>query len=199
MPAFSGTTIQRLEPEFRGLVDELINSFIDGGACEFMRDFANPYAGRVLTLLLGLPRSDAPELLRLTADIAPALGVTFKQEIDKIDRATEELFRFCDEAIADRKRNPRDDFMTELVAATRQKDGLSDEELRNLAPILVMGGVDTTRNQLGLGLSLFLQHPEQWTLLAERPEPRAACHGGGDACPSHGNLGDARGHRGFRL
>jgi cytochrome P450 len=175
MPAFSGTTIQRLEPEFRGLVDELIDSFVDDGTCDFMRDFANPYAGRVLTLLLGLPRSDAPELLRLTSDIAPALGVTFKQEIDKIDRATEELFRFCDKVIADRKRNPREDFMTELVATTNQEDGLSDEELRNLAPILVMGGVDTTRNQLGLGLSIFLQYPAQWELLAERPElaPRA--------------------------
>ena len=140
MPAFSGTTIQRLEPEFRALVDELIDTFIDKDSCDFMSDFANPYAGRVLTLLLGLPRSDAPELLRLTSDIAPALGVTFKQEIDKIDRATGELFRFCDAVIADRKRNPRDDFMTELVATTSQADGLSDEELRNLAPILVMGG-----------------------------------------------------------
>jgi cytochrome P450 len=170
MPAFSGPTIQRLEPEFRALADELIDSFIDQGSCEFMRDFASPYAGRVLTLLLGLPRGDAPELLRITSDIAPALGVTFKQEIDKIDRATAELFRFCDAVIADRKRNPRDDFMSELVATTLQEDGLSEEELHNLTPILVLGGVDTTRNQLGLGMSMFLQYPEQWTLLAERPE-----------------------------
>ena len=42
--------------------------------------------------------------------------------------------------------------------------------------MLVFAGVDTTRNQLGLGMSVFLQHPKQWQLLAERPElaPRAA-------------------------
>ena len=42
--------------------------------------------------------------------------------------------------------------------------------------MLVFAGVDTTRNQLGLGMSVFLQHPEQWQLLAARPElaPRAA-------------------------
>jgi cytochrome P450 len=170
MPAFSGSAIQRLAPEFRELADELIDSFIDEGSCEFMRDFANPYAGRVLTLLLGLPRSDAPQLLQITSDIAPALGVTFKQEIDKIERATEELFRFCDAVIADRKINPHDDVMSRLVAATSQEDGLSDEELRNLTPILVLGGVDTTRNQLGLGMAMFLQYPEQWNLLAERPD-----------------------------
>jgi cytochrome P450 len=170
MPAFSGSTIKRLEPEFRALADQLIDAFIDAGNCEFMHDFANPYAGGVLTLLLGLPRSDAPQLLRITSDIAPALGVTFKQEIDKVDRATEELLGFCDAVIADRKLHPRDDFLSELVAATAQEDGLSDEELRNLTAILVLGGVDTTRNQLGLGMSMFLQHPDQWRLLAERPD-----------------------------
>jgi cytochrome P450 len=170
MPAFSGSTIKRLEPEFRALADQLIDAFIDAGNCEFMHDFANPYAGGVLTLLLGLPRSDAPQLLRITSDIAPALGVTFKQEIDKVDRATEELLGFCDAVIADRKLHPGDDFLSELVAAAAQADGLSDEELRNLTAILVLGGVDTTRNQLGLGMSMFLQHPDQWRLLAERPD-----------------------------
>src|SRR4029079_15001098 len=170
MPAFSGSTIKRLEPEFRALADQLIDAFIDAGNCEFMHDFANPYAGGVLTLLLGLPRSDAPQLLRITSDIAPALGVTFKQEIDKVDRATEELLGFCDAVIADRKLHPRDDFLSELVAATAQEDGLSDEELRNLTAILVLGGVDTTRNPLGLGMSMFLQHPDQWRLLAKRPD-----------------------------
>jgi cytochrome P450 len=119
---------------------------------------------------LGLPRSDAPQLLRITSDIAPALGVTFKQEIDKVDRATEELLGFCDAVIADRKLHPGDDFLSELVAAAAQADGLSDEELRNLTAILVLGGVDTTRNQLGLGMSMFLQHPDQWRLLAKRPD-----------------------------
>jgi len=170
MPAFSGSTIKRLEPEFRALADQLIDAFIDAGNCEFMHDFANPYAGGVLTLLLGLPRSDAPQLLRITSDIAPALGVTFKQEIDKVDRATEELLGFCDAVIADRKLHPGDDFLSELVAAAAQADGLSDEELRNLTAILVLGGVDTTRNQLGLGMSMFLQHPDQWRLLAKRPD-----------------------------
>ena len=105
-----------------------------------------------------------------------ALGVTFKQEIERIESATEELYGFCDEVIADRKANPRDDFMSQLIATTKAPDGLSDEELRNLTLMLVFAGVDTTRNQLGLGMSVFLQHPKQWRLLAARPElaPRAA-------------------------
>jgi cytochrome P450 len=44
-----------------------------------------------------------------------------------------------------------------------------------LAEAVLMAGTDTTRNQLACSVALFAQHPEQWTLLAERPElaPRA--------------------------
>ena len=135
-----------------------------------MGAFANIYAARVLTLLLGLPASDAPRIFKLASEMGLALGVTFRQEIDRIERATVELYGFCDDVIADRKKNPGDDFMSQIVATTTVKDGLSDEELRNLTLMLVFAGVDTTRNQLGLGMSVFMQHPEQWRLLAARPE-----------------------------
>ena len=36
--------------------------------------------------------------------------------------------------------------------------------------LAVFGGIDTTRNQLGLAMSMFVEHPDQWRLLAERPE-----------------------------
>jgi cytochrome P450 len=35
---------------------------------------------------------------------------------------------------------------------------------------VIVGGTDTTRNQLGCAVSLFAEHPDQWALLAERPE-----------------------------
>ncbi|WP_236950359.1 cytochrome P450 [Mycobacterium sp. MS1601] len=36
--------------------------------------------------------------------------------------------------------------------------------------LLIFGGIDTTRNQLGLAIQTFLDHPDQWALLGERPE-----------------------------
>ena len=36
--------------------------------------------------------------------------------------------------------------------------------------LLIFGGFDTTRNQLGLAMQAFLDHPGQWRLLAERPD-----------------------------
>src|SRR5207244_1913586 len=48
--------------------------------------------------------------------------------------------------------------------------GLSGAELRDSLVLLIFGGFDTTRNQLGLAMQAFLDHPAQWRLLAERPE-----------------------------
>ncbi len=36
--------------------------------------------------------------------------------------------------------------------------------------LIVFGGMDTTKNQLGLAMQLFIDHPDQWELLAARPE-----------------------------
>ena len=48
--------------------------------------------------------------------------------------------------------------------------GLTAAELRDSLVLLIFGGFDTTRNQLGLAMQAFLDHPGQWRLLAERPE-----------------------------
>ncbi|HEY1322126.1 MAG TPA: cytochrome P450, partial [Streptosporangiaceae bacterium] len=52
-----------------------------------------------------------------------------------------------------------------------QRDaGLTAAELRDSLVLLIFGGFDTTRNQLGLAMQAFLDHPGQWRLLAEHPE-----------------------------
>ena len=47
---------------------------------------------------------------------------------------------------------------------------LSDEELRDTVILLFRGGIDTTRNQLGLAMDLFVRNPDQWVLLRDHPE-----------------------------
>ena len=80
------------------------------------------------------------------------------------------LYGYADELIADRGRELRDDFVSTLVEAHHGEDRLSADELRVSLVLLIFGGMDTTRNQLGLAMQSFLGLPDQWRLLAERPE-----------------------------
>ncbi|AWT57489.1 cytochrome P450 [Mycolicibacterium smegmatis] len=170
-PAFSPKLIGSLVPRFQALANELIDDFAEPDRCEFVSEFAEPYAARVIAIMLGLPEEEWKVISTESATIGLALGVTLREDLPKIEAAVQRLYEYSDELIADRRANPRDDFMTTLVNASRPDDGrLSDKELRDAILLLIFGGFDTTRNQLGLAMQTFMKHPDQWRLLGERPD-----------------------------
>ena len=89
--------------------------------------------------------------------------------------AQDELNEYTRKLIEERRAVPRDDLLTDLIAAEEAGDKLTTEELEMMVEAVIVGGTDTTRNQLGLALVLFAENPEQWNILRERPElaPRA--------------------------
>src|SRR6478735_4420694 len=72
--------------------------------------------------------------------------------------------------IAVRRDRPDDDLLTALIAAEEAGDKLSNDEMVMMVNAVIVGGTDTARNQLGCAAALFAEHPDQWALLAERPE-----------------------------
>jgi cytochrome P450 len=169
-PAFSPKLIGSLAPRFKALGEELVDTFVDEGHCEFVSQFAEPYAARVIAMMLGIPESEWKTIATWSSDMGLALGVTFKEDLPRIEAALEGLYGYADDLIADRRVNPGEDFVSRIVLAQRDEDSLSHEELRVMLVLLIFGGMDTTRNQLGLALQTFMDHTDQWRLLAERPE-----------------------------
>ncbi|WP_405647731.1 cytochrome P450 [Streptomyces uncialis] len=169
-PAFSPRLIGALVPRFQALATELIDGFAEPDRCEFMTEFAEPYAARVIAVMLGLHESQWPVIARESTTLGLAMGVTIRQDLERIEDALAALHDYADELITDRRRQGRDDFVSRLVSTSRDTDKLSDAELRDGLVLLIFGGFDTTRNQLGLAMQSFVRHPDQWRLLAERPE-----------------------------
>jgi cytochrome P450 len=169
-PAFSRRIIDRLRPRFGALAGELTGSFAASGRCEFMSEFAEPYAARVIAILLGIPEEDWPTIAAQSAAVGLAMGVRIAEHLPRIEAALAALYGYADAQIADRRRRPRDDFVTCLVRPPAGQERLTTTELRDSLVLLIFGGFDTTRNQLGLAMQAFLDHPGQWRLLGERPE-----------------------------
>ena len=65
---------------------------------------------------------------------------------------------------------PTSDLLSDLIRAEDDGDRLDAAELRMLAGGLLLAGTDTTRNQLAASVDVLCEHPDQWALLAERPE-----------------------------
>jgi cytochrome P450 len=168
-PAFSRRVIHAVVPRLRALAGELIDSFAEPGRCEFMSEFAEPYAARVIAILLGIPEEQWPAIAADSATIGLAMGVRIREHLPAIEAALARLHDYADALIADRRAGPRDDFVTTLVRS-QGRDRLTPGELRDSLVLLMFGGFDTTRNQLGLAMAVFLEHLQQWRLLARRPD-----------------------------
>jgi cytochrome P450 len=169
-PAFSAKTIASMQDDFIALANELIDEFASTGRCEFVSQFSEPYAARVVAKLLGIPEEEWTTIAELSAVIGLSLGVTFKDDLPQIEEALDQLYDYCDAIIADRTANPREDFSTALVQASSEGEKLSHRELRDSMALLVFGGYDTTRNQLGLAIKSFAEQLDQWAILADNPD-----------------------------
>jgi cytochrome P450 len=171
MPAFRNKTIAGFRPQFRALADELVDGFADRGEVEFISEFAEPYAARILCQLLGLPEEEWEQLAHWADDLGKSFGIAVKQDLPRIEAALQGLYGYVDDVVEKRLAAPADDLVSALVRASTEEDGrLSRDELGVALVFLAFAGMETTRNQLGLALQTLLAHPDQWKLLAEQPE-----------------------------
>ncbi len=170
MPAFRNKTIAAMRPAFQSLADELIDAFADRGRVELIGEFAEPYAARIICALLGLPDDDWPQVAHWADDLGAAFSIDVGRQVPRIEAAIEGLRGYVDAAVAERRREPRDDLVTTLVHATDHGDRLSPDELSVALVFLAFAGMETTRNQIGLAVQTLLAHPDQWRLLGERPD-----------------------------
>ncbi len=169
-PAFSSRHVDGLVPKFQELANELIDSFADDGQCEFVHQFSDPYATRVMCRLLGVSDHNWEELALYAEKMGLALSIAAKDRLDEVEWGLAKMGEYADSLIAERRATDKDDFLQTLVDANEDGDRLTDEELRDTVILLFQGGIETTRNQLGLGIDLFINHPEQWQLLRKHPE-----------------------------
>ena len=70
----------------------------------------------------------------------------------------------------ERRAHPQDDLVSRLVHADVDGDSLSELEYCNMFQILILAGNETTRTTLTHGMGAFIDYPDQWELLRERPE-----------------------------
>jgi cytochrome P450 len=169
-PAFSPKTIEPLAPFFASLANELIDNFIDKGSCEFMSEFAEPFSARVITGLLGLDNELWPKVADLATKLGYVFSVTIKEDLPLIEEGLQGILDISNELINKSRLNTKDDFVGTLLKATLDGKAITDEELLSLVSLLIFAGFDTTRNQIGLGIKTFSNHPKQWRLLGENPD-----------------------------
>ena len=169
-PSFSPRAADRLRPFMREVMNSLIDPVAKNGKCDLATDICDPYPIPIICELLGAPKKDWQLFSRWAEDVLRIFNATASEELDVIFKAQDELGAYTRQLIADRRSLPADYLITSLIAAEEAGDKLDEAELEMMVEAVIVGGTDTTRNQLGCSIALFAEHPEQWKLLAEQPE-----------------------------
>jgi cytochrome P450 len=173
--AFSPRSADRLRPFMREVMNGLIDPVAASGTADIVADITEPYPIPIICELLGAPKEDWQLFSRWAEDVLRVFNANVLDELDIIKVARKELNAYTMQMISERRNDPREDLLTDLIAAEEDGDKLDTEELMMMVNAVIIGGTDTTRNQLGCSVALFAEHPDQWKLLAEDPDiaPRA--------------------------
>jgi cytochrome P450 len=147
---------------------------VAAGDCEFVANVTAPFPLAVIAWILGAPSRDWELLFRLTNEIIGKDDPEYRREGETpgqtIKRARGELHEYLADLIADRRRDPREDLVTELVNSTLNGAPLTDEQLLAYSELFVEAGNETTRNAISGGLLAFCENPDEWKKLQDRPE-----------------------------
>jgi len=169
-PAFTPASANRLRPTMRAVVGQLDDRVVHRGECELVAEVCEPYPIPIICELLGAPPQDWKLFSAWATDIFRIFNNNLAEDLPLIEQADLELTAYVSDMIAERRADPREDLLSDLIAIEESGDRLSTDEMAMLAQAVLMAGTDTTRNQLACSVALFTEHPDQWALLAERPE-----------------------------
>ncbi len=169
--AFTPRAVTEMQPRTQAIAAELLSRCADSGEMDAVNDFAAPLPVTVIASMLGIPSNDYPLFKRWSDDLVKiADGTLAAAAFPQAERSAAELYRYLEDAFADRRRASRDDLISRLVAARDEGDALSNDELFATCVLLLIAGHETTTNLIGNGTLALLRNPDQLELLHRRPE-----------------------------
>jgi cytochrome P450 len=167
--AFTRQMVYDLEPFIKRVADELIDRVIDVGRMDIIDDFAVPLPALVTGQMLGISRECIADLKQWSGDMFALFGAGLATDevIEATHRSLIACKKYFDDLIAQRRKNPGDDLIGQLIAAEEQGSTLSEEELTGICITLMAGAYETTTHLIANGLLALLQHPDQLQRLRE--------------------------------
>ena len=160
--------------QMRGFIQALIDRQIDTVASlrefDFIEDLAAPVPGFVIGEMLGVPEQDRPQLRTWSEDIVqffePERTAAHRQ---LAEQATTEFATYLETLVEQRRGQPGDDLLSEMIQWQDSPVRLSQVELISTAMTILMAGHGSTIDAAGNGMLALLQHPEQSVALQADP------------------------------
>ncbi len=160
---FTTQRVARMEPWIREVARQSLDAIDPAGPIDLVDRIAVPLPMQVIAVLLGVPPEDADQFKRWSdAVVELGGGETVAANV----RVMGELITYLGGVITERRREPRDDLVSHLLASEIDGRRLTDAEMGMFCVTLLVAGNETTRNLISGGALALAQHPDQRDALA---------------------------------
>jgi cytochrome P450 len=158
--AFGRGHVERMRPRIEELVDAMLDQL--DGTVDILAEYAEPLPVYVICDLLGVPRADHVQL----REWSQAIVHMYEQDVDQTVRdeavaAATDFAEYVRGVIAERRADPGEDLISDLLAERDGAAGLSDEELVASVVLLLNAGHEASVNVFGNGIHALLTHSDQ--------------------------------------
>jgi cholest-4-en-3-one 26-monooxygenase len=174
---FTPRAVRARGAEIDRIAGEVVDTAAPVGAAgelDFVERIAAPFPLAVIAWVLGVPHDDWELLFRWTNEIIGKDDPEYRRPGESpgqtIKRARGEVHGYFRRLIEQRRREPRDDLVSDLVRGEIDGAPLTEEQLISYCELLVEAGNETTRNAVSGGLLAFCERHEEWEKLRARPE-----------------------------
>lgn len=152
-------------------IDDLLTPHLARGEIDIIKDLAIPLPTRVISDFLGIPESDRNHLRNLAAQFFPIFSPMQAPDVlNGIEHSIGEFEEYLRVLINERRSNPGDDLLSELIHTKDGDEHLSDEELVASCILLFSNGVEALSLLIGNALLALLKNRSQLDLLHDNPE-----------------------------
>tara|TARA_B100000073_G_scaffold148434_1_gene122244 strand:+ start:34644 stop:35870 length:1227 start_codon:yes stop_codon:yes gene_type:complete len=165
---FTPRAISRMREQTTTIVDELLDELVEIQEIDLISQYAFVIPFAVIHQMLGLPDTD----MTMVREWSQALSKTLEpfltpEEVDEAISGGVYMDEYLGEAIAHKRKHPKDDLLTALIEAEEEEDRLSEDELRSMTGLLFIAGHETTVNLIGNGTHALLNNPDQLQIIRE--------------------------------
>ena len=170
-PQFVPREIEKMAPDVRKRVTELLDGLVGRGECDFHEEFATPLPSGIFITLMGLPEEALPRFYQWRDNtIRPAVEPGDMEGAARIREETgHAISDYFRERIAERRAEPDDTLLSKIVHAQIDGRALDERELLGICHLLLLGGLDTVTATLDCMIEYLATHPEQRQRLVDDP------------------------------
>jgi len=168
-PRFTPRTIAAHEPEVRRICDEILDTVIERGECDFVVDVAAKVPTAAICEMLGIPAEYRDLMYSLGNAAIGAQDPEYNQGRSPTEtgrNAQAEFFGYFAKLIDERRKHPGKDLISALTIGEVEGAKLTDLEILFNTFLLIIGGQETTRNAISGGMLALINHPSERAKLA---------------------------------